>query len=1186
MAEPLSLQHTAQLVCIRTLLDLTHGKDIREYLKLANHSAVTEDLLNVFVRFYPKLLTDDILAGLISPHIQNLRLVNCSKIKPSKFIRIFPHCKKLQGLDLKQCSQMMLPDFFQLIKMAGFHLTSLCVEDCSTVNDDVVHSILRNLHHLRHLNVSSCHNMTDKAFVLDRDQQKIRKPLVKKNTEDDDPQPSHPCLLTSIDLSGCRSLSNTAIRNIARLTGPTLQHVCMSWTRFTLESLLYLSGLDYPRNVPESEDEVSDSEMKDEDTYSENGISDKVNTQKVTKSDTTSEAILEIESANSENQSHEELEIKHEECVELVCKHNLPADLPDGHEVENANSLLFAKEKSNVKIVEGKCSENSVRISNITDTSQENYQGDCDFSSNPCVKDSNFGNVSFESSQICDSNKRVFFTSLGDLKDNNQIPFPMSETNSLSCSSNKETHLTDCATNACCIDQIQVELNHLDLTIDICKSDENIDSDRKCTFLENQDVSHKPKTLPDEKEPYVNNSNPTEERDLKCDEGLNSCDEMLENFSSDVLSQNIHDSDSHDVSTKSYVSGMLQGVTQKEILERVPFGSESDPHFLSPCTKTNSNGASSVVLEGSVDETKPSCFKNVPIAEESAKRNSVETCFNNEHSIQSFSLEDNVNGDKDDTESNSIEKLTNKPVQLETSEACPKSQEKSVHKSPLSENVVDLAQYTEQTVDKAEPRQNFVGVLQPSEEVADSLQRSDNDGVPQSSEDLALSSLKSEYDTQNDISVLQPTSDLADSLQICENDISKSDGNSVRKGQTMSKHERSKNEKMSSPSMTMVYKSKIRSIDLEDIYHPNNNQDALENTFRVFVSMNPCLQILKLSWPKFPNYLLKHLVDTCDDLRELTLVGCLTIDAEHIRYIGTKCKKLQKLELDDIRRLTDWSVASALSNNDLETLSLKETDIHDVTAVRMAAKLTENLKSLDVSYCQELSENGINSFLRKKSSVTSFGVRQGVLSDLSLGLMCDNFRQLRSLDIASVKSITGRGLITLAKNLHHLESIDLSWTSNSCLEDDVILSFLTYCPRMNTMKLNGQARLTSKPFLPIISDYLKWCRCKALFFLKAKEREFDANQLPSADSETDSSDDEYEDVCFPHRSTTFATSLQHLTLEYCDSITDSDMTDIVTVCRGSLAVIDYYSCDVTPNRLRLGKYKIKTSSNLDVTPSN
>ena len=55
------------------------------------------------------------------------------------------------------------------------------------------------------------------------------------------------------------------------------------------------------------------------------------------------------------------------------------------------------------------------------------------------------------------------------------------------------------------------------------------------------------------------------------------------------------------------------------------------------------------------------------------------------------------------------------------------------------------------------------------------------------------------------------------------------------------------------------------------------------------------------------------------------------------------------LELVDIRRLTDWSVAPALSINYLGTLSLKETDIHDVTAVRMAAKLTENVR-LNLTY--------------------------------------------------------------------------------------------------------------------------------------------------------------------------------------------------------------------------------------------
>ena len=143
-------------------------------------------------------------------------------------------------------------------------------------------------------------------------------------------------------------------------------------------------------------------------------------------------------------------------------------------------------------------------------------------------------------------------------------------------------------------------------------------------------------------------------------EGLDSCGEVPVNLSSDVPSQSNHGSEAQDVSTISYVSGMLQGVTQKEILETGPFGSERDPHFLSPRAKINSNGASYVVLEGCVDETKLSCFKNVPIAEESAKRVSVETCFINEHYIQSFSLEDK--GAKNDTESNSTLRQV-KPVQ-------------------------------------------------------------------------------------------------------------------------------------------------------------------------------------------------------------------------------------------------------------------------------------------------------------------------------------------------------------------------------------------------------------------------------------------------------------------------------------------------------------------------------------------
>lgn len=41
------------------------------------------------------------------------------------------------------------------------------------------------------------------------------------------------------------------------------------------------------------------------------------------------------------------------------------------------------------------------------------------------------------------------------------------------------------------------------------------------------------------------------------------------------------------------------------------------------------------------------------------------------------------------------------------------------------------------------------------------------------------------------------------------------------------------------------------------------------------------------------------------------------------------------------------------------------------------------------------------------------------------------------------------------------------------------------------------------------------------------------------------------------------------------------MEDIVTVCRGSLTVIDYYSWAVKPRLLRLNKFKIKEPTNLD-----
>ena len=57
---------------------------------------------------------------------------------------------------------------------------------------------------------------------------------------------------------------------------------------------------------------------------------------------------------------------------------------------------------------------------------------------------------------------------------------------------------------------------------------------------------------------------------------------------------------------------------------------------------------------------------------------------------------------------------------------------------------------------------------------------------------------------------------------------------------------------------------------------------------------------------------------------------------------------------------------------------------------------------------------------------------------------------------------------------------------------------------------------------------------------------------------------EYEELCVPHRSTTYAPSLQILELEYCDCVDDNHLAEIVAVCRGSLYIIDYFREIIKP----------------------
>ena len=90
---------------------------------------------------------------------------------------------------------------------------------------------------LKHLNLSSCKSITDAAFALSN---------TKNNTSstsscNHSPQPGHS--LTSIDISGCQTLSAVAVKYLVALCGANLTSINLAWTGISCTALLYLAGL-------------------------------------------------------------------------------------------------------------------------------------------------------------------------------------------------------------------------------------------------------------------------------------------------------------------------------------------------------------------------------------------------------------------------------------------------------------------------------------------------------------------------------------------------------------------------------------------------------------------------------------------------------------------------------------------------------------------------------------------------------------------------------------------------------------------------------------------------------------------------------------------------------------------------------------------------------------------------------
>lgn len=88
---------------------------------------------------------------------------------------------------------------------------------------------------LKHLNLSGCQSLTDCAFAFPSSTSSSSK------CYSDTFQPG--CHLTSVDISGCHSITTKAIKYLVTICGPTLKHINLACTGVDSIALLHLAGL-------------------------------------------------------------------------------------------------------------------------------------------------------------------------------------------------------------------------------------------------------------------------------------------------------------------------------------------------------------------------------------------------------------------------------------------------------------------------------------------------------------------------------------------------------------------------------------------------------------------------------------------------------------------------------------------------------------------------------------------------------------------------------------------------------------------------------------------------------------------------------------------------------------------------------------------------------------------------------
>ncbi|KAJ3006338.1 hypothetical protein HKX48_000171 [Thoreauomyces humboldtii] len=190
----------------------------------------------------------------------------------------------------------------------------------------------------------------------------------------------------------------------------------------------------------------------------------------------------------------------------------------------------------------------------------------------------------------------------------------------------------------------------------------------------------------------------------------------------------------------------------------------------------------------------------------------------------------------------------------------------------------------------------------------------------------------------------------------------------------------------------------------------------------------------------------RTLVDTCPNLVELRLDGCLKLDDEGVRLLAG-LKDLQVVEIGFMgQTISEESLIYLIENigGGLRALLLNgHENLNDKVLTTISTHCTR-LQEISLAQCTTITSEGMLSFIRSLRCVnglSSLNLSRNVhlADDVVVALVNQHGNQLTNLDLNGLDDLTEYALRALSAGVPNMRNLDVSWVRNV---DDFMLDEL------------------------------------------------------------------------------------------------------------------------------------------------